>query len=216
MRTGPAHGSGGCAARAGLSYYYVYVSVESLALRRQLRSPRAVRRPSLQVARDRQVLAEAGTEDHVTFRGSHRVSIFPGRGLQIHPLVHLQKANLIHGASVREEPGCDREALAGLDEMGGCARPQLGAAWEVPLRLRRRLAAVERAGWLRPPQSRPSPGASQLLGRPDYLTWARRGLGAFQTAPDGSAHHRPEGGVAYLQYSFAPRVASSATPSCSR
>ena len=49
--------------------------------------------------------------------------------------------------------------------------------------------------------------ASQLLGRPGYLTWARRALGAFDTPPPtGVRTTGPEGGVAYLQYSFAPRL----------
>ena len=62
----------------------------------------------LQVARNRQywrTLPFPASEDRVTFRGSQILfEYFPGRGLQLHPLSTFKKANLIHGACVREEP----------------------------------------------------------------------------------------------------------------
>ncbi len=111
--------------------YYVYISVESLALRGRL-IPSRMPAAFLQVARNRQYwpkLPFPASEDRVTFRGSQIVfEYFPGRGLQIHPLSTFKKANLIHGACVREEPGCDREALAQLlDEMDAGWRCAAGA-----------------------------------------------------------------------------------------
>ena len=49
--------------------------------------------------------------------------------------------------------------------------------------------------------------AAQLLHEPKYDATARRALGAFTTAPPtGVRTTGPRGGVAYLQYSFAPRL----------
>jgi hypothetical protein len=49
--------------------------------------------------------------------------------------------------------------------------------------------------------------ASQLLNEPKYAETARRALAAFETAPPTGVRTRgPRGGVAYLQYSFAPRL----------
>ena len=49
--------------------------------------------------------------------------------------------------------------------------------------------------------------AAQLLARPDYLTSAKRGLGAFETPrPPACAPPARAAGISYLQYSFAPRL----------
>jgi hypothetical protein len=49
--------------------------------------------------------------------------------------------------------------------------------------------------------------ASQLLHEPKYAATARRALGAYSTPPPtGVRTTGPRGGVAYLQYSFAPRL----------
>jgi hypothetical protein len=192
--------------------YYVYISVESLALTGRL-IPSRMPAAFLQVARNRQywrALPFPASEDRVSFRGSQILfEYFPGRGLQIHPLSSFKKANLIHGACVREEPGCDREALAQLlDEMNRLAvrRGRGFVAWEYLFDFGGG-SPPWMSGMAQATAIQALARASQLLGRPDYLTWARRGLGAFETPPPtGVRTTGPEGGVAYLQYSFAPRL----------
>ena len=82
----------------------------------------------LQLARNRQYWRSAALPGHRRPVSPSRAarscsSTSPGAGLQLHPLSTFKKANLIHGACVREEPGCDPAALARLlDEMERLAR----------------------------------------------------------------------------------------------
>ena len=174
------------------------------------------------MARNRQywrALPFPASEDRVSFRGGQILfEYFPGRGLQVHPLSTFKKANLIHGACVREEPGCDRAALAQLlDEMTRLAarRGRGFVAWEYMFDFGGG-APPWMSGVAQATAIQALARASQLLARPDYLTWARRALGAFETPPPtGVRTTGPGGGVSYLQYSFAPGSTSS-TPSSSR
>ena len=198
------------ARRAQLTY--VIAAAERLALSGRLI---ASRMPVvfLQMERNRQYwrsLPFPATGDRVTFKGSEILfEYFPGRGLQLHPLSTFKKANLIHGACVREEPGCDRAVLARvLDEMQGLAawRGRRFIAWEYMFSFGGG-APPWMSGMAQATAMQAYARAAELLGRPDYLTTARRALGAFETLPPiGVRAVGATGGIAYLQYSFAPRL----------
>ena len=98
--------------------YYVYISVESLALRGRL-IPSRMPAAFLQVARNRQywrTLPFPASEDRVTFRGSQIVfEYFPGRGTPDPPALDLQEGQpdprrvRARGAGVRprrRSPAC--------------------------------------------------------------------------------------------------------------
>ena len=198
------------ARRAQLTY--VIATAERLALRGRLS---ASRMPVvfLQMARNRQYwrsLPFPASGDRVTFEGSEILfQYFPGNGLQLHPLSTFKKANLIHGACVREEPGCDRAALERLlDEMQGLAvwRSRRFIAWEYMFHFGGG-APPWMSGMAQATALQAYARAADLLDRPDYLTTARRGLGAFERLPPtGVRAVGAAGGIAYLQYSFAPRL----------
>ena len=191
---------------------YVVSSVERLALGRRLiasRMPVAF----LQMARNRQYwrkLPYPAAGDRVTFAGSEVLfQYFPGEGLQLHPLSTFKKANLIHGACVRDEPECDPEALAVLlDEMEKLAvhRGRRFIAWEYLFDFGGG-APPWMSGMAQATGIQALARAAELLGQPRYLKTARRALGAFQTLPPtGVRAVGPAGGIHYLQYSFAPRL----------
>jgi D-glucuronyl C5-epimerase C-terminus len=191
---------------------YVVNSVERLALAGKLK-PTRMPVVFLQLARNRQYwpkLPYPATGDRVTFAGSEILfQYFPGEGLQLHPLSTFKKANLIHGACVREEPGCDPEALAVLlDEMEKLAvhRGRHFIAWEYLFDFGGG-APPWMSGMAQATAIQSLARAADLLGQPRYLMTARRALGAFETLPPtGVRAVGPAGGIHYLQYSFAPRL----------
>jgi D-glucuronyl C5-epimerase C-terminus len=191
---------------------YVLTSVESLALRRLLI---AGRMPAsfLQLERNRQYwprMPYPASRDEVTFKGSQLLFVyFPGEGLQLHPLSIFKKANALYGFCDRGEAACDETALRRiLDEMTALAvkRGRNFIAWEYLFYF----------GGGSPPWMSGMAQATgiQALGRtakllhePKYTETARRALPAFETPPPtGVRTTGPRGGVAYLQYSFAPRL----------
>ncbi len=191
---------------------YVIDSVEALALRNML-SPTRMPAAFVQLERNRRYwpsLPYPAARDQVSFKGSEVLYVFfPGEGLQMHPLSTFKKANLIHGACERGEPSCDRRALRRLlDEMDRLAvhRTRSFIAWEYMFAFdggtppwisgMAEATAIQAYG-----------RAADLLGEPHYDDVARRALGAFETLPPlGVRTTGFGGGVAYLQYSFAPRL----------
>ncbi|MGI9080753.1 MAG: D-glucuronyl C5-epimerase family protein [Thermoleophilaceae bacterium] len=148
--------------------------------------------------------------DRVTFRGSELLfEYYRGSGLQIQPLANFKKANLMHGACVRNTgEECRREGLRRLLAEITRASSRRGGfrAWEYFFAF----------GGGRPPWVsgmaqatgiQAFARASQLLGDPSYLGTAREAFKAFETPPPtGVAARGPLGGIHYLQYSFAPRL----------
>jgi hypothetical protein len=191
---------------------YVVYSVERLAIHSRLSASR-MPVAFLQLARNRQywrALPYPASGDQVTFEGSEILfQYFPGRGLQLHPLSTFKKANLIHGACVREERECDPEALARLlDEMRRLAvwRSRRFIAWEYYFHFGGG-APPWISGMAEATAIQALARAADLLERPDYLDTARRALGAFEMLPPrGVRAVGPAGGIHYLQYSFAPRL----------
>jgi hypothetical protein len=191
---------------------YVIDALEGLALRNML-SPTRMPAAFVQLERNRRYwpsLPYPAARDQVSFKGSEILYVFfPGEGLQMHPLSTFKKANLIHGACERREPGCDRAALRRLlDEMERLAvhRTRSFIAWEYMFTFdggtppwisgMAEATAIQAYG-----------RAADLLGEPHYDNVARRALGAFETLPPlGVRTTGFAGGVHYLQYSFAPRL----------
>lgn len=188
---------------------YVVGSVERLALTRKLgvtRMPAAF----LQLRRNTQYwprMPFPAVKDQISFRGSQILfQYYAGEGLQIQVLSTFKKANLIHGACTRKEPGCDPAAIGSLlDEMTGLAvqRSKRFIAWEYqfyfgggsPPWISGMAEATAIQAYAR---------ASQLLDRPDYVKVANKALPAFMVnAPLGVRTRGFRGGVHYLQYSFA-------------
>ena len=110
---------------------------------------------------------------------------------------------------MREEPGCDPEALAVLlDEMEKLAvhRGRRFIAWEYLFDFGGG-APPWMSGMAQATAIQSLARAADLLGQPRYLKTARRALGAFETLPPtGVRAVGPAGGIHYLQYSFAPRL----------
>ena len=146
----------------------------------------------------------------VRFRGSEILfQYYPGRGLQLQPLVNWKRANLMHGACVRRGASCRRDRLARLiAELNRTAsrRSPRFIAWEYYflfgggsppwMSAMAQATAVQALG-----------RASKLLNRPDYLVMARRALPAFSaSAPGGVKARGFRGGRHYLQYSFDRRL----------
>jgi len=146
----------------------------------------------------------------VRFRGSELLfQYYPGRGLQLQPLVNWKRANLMHGACVRRGASCRRDRLARLiAELNRTAsrRSPRFIAWEYYflfgggsppwMSAMAQATAVQALG-----------RASKLLNRPDYLVVARRALPAFSaSAPSGVKARGFRGGPHYLQYSFDRRL----------
>jgi hypothetical protein len=191
---------------------YVVYTVERMGLAGQL-IPSRLPVVFAQLDRNRRYwpkLPYPASGDRITFKGSEVLyQYFPGRGLQLHPLSTFKKANLIHGACVREEPGCNRAALARLlDEMTRFAvwRSRRFIAWEYMFHFGGG-APPWISGMAEATAIQSLARAANLLDRPDYLRTARRALGAFETLPPrGVRAVGAAGGIAYLQYSFAPRL----------
>ena len=191
---------------------YVLVSVESLALRKRL-IPSRMPAVFLQLERNRQYwprMPYPGVGDQVSFRGSELLyQYFAGEGLQLHPLSIFKKANHLHGFCERKEPACDEAALRSiLDEMTALAvkRSRGFIAWEYLFYFGGG-APPWMSGMAQATGIQALGRAAQLLHEPKYDATARRALGAFTTAPPtGVRTTGPRGGVAYLQYSFAPRL----------
>jgi len=200
----------GGARRAQLRY--VLVSVESLA-RRRLLIPSRMPAAFLQLERNRQYwphMPYPAVGDQVSFRGSELLyQYFAGEGLQLDPLSIFKKANHLHGFCERREPTCDERALRRiLDEMTALAvkRGRNFIAWEYLFYFGGG-APPWMSGMAQATGVQALGRASQLLHEPKYAATARRALGAFDTAPPTGVRTRgPRGGVAYLQYSFAPRL----------
>jgi hypothetical protein len=191
---------------------YVLTSVESLALRRLL-IPSRMPAVFLQLERNRQYwprMPYPAVGDQISFRGSELLyQYFAGEGLQLHPLSIFKKANHLHGFCERKEPTCDERALRRiLDEMTALAvkRSRRFIAWEYLFYFDGGtppwMSAMAQATGIQALGR-----ASQLLHEPKYAATARRALGAYVTAPPTGVRTRgPRGGIAYLQYSFAPRL----------
>jgi hypothetical protein len=191
---------------------YVIDALEAEAIRNLL-SPSRMPAAFVQLERNRRYwpsLPYPAPRDQVTFKGSEIVYVFfPGEGLQMHPLTTFKKANLIHGACERRDPGCDRAALRSLlDEMERLAvrRSRSFIAWEYMFSFdggtppwisgMAEATAIQAYG-----------RAADLLGEPHYDDVARKALGAFEALPPlGVRTTGFAGGVHYLQYSFAPRL----------
>ncbi|MDQ3644040.1 MAG: D-glucuronyl C5-epimerase family protein [Actinomycetota bacterium] len=145
----------------------------------------------------------------VSFRGSRLLfEYYAGEGLQLQPLTNFKKANLMHGACVKNTGPCEpaglrrllRELVATSTRRGGFR------TWEYYFEF----------GGGRPPWISGMAQATaiqafgrsaQLLREPAWRRYARQALGAFERPPPtGVATTGPAGGVHYLQYSFAPRL----------
>lgn len=191
---------------------YVFISVESLALRRRLG---ATRMPAafVQLERNRRYwprMTYPGAGDQVSFRRSEILyQYFPGQGLQLHPLSTFKKANHMYGFCNRGEAACDEAGLRRLlDEMTTMAarRGRRFIAWEYMFHFGGG-APPWMSGMAQATGIQALGRAAELLDEPDYVLTARRALGAFTARPPRGVRTRgPRGGIHYLQYSFAPRL----------
>ncbi len=190
----------------------VIVALDRMALRRKLVGSRM---PAvfLILQRNTQYWPKKpfpANRDRVTFRGSRlQFEYYRGKGLQLQPLVNFKEANVMHGACVKDTGvACDRAGLRRLlQEMIKTSSRRGGfRTWEyyfsfgggAPPWISAMAQATGIQAFAR---------ASQLLGDPSYLTYARDAFGAFQRRPPtGTATTGPFGGPHYLQYSFAPRL----------
>jgi len=190
----------------------VVATLESIALRRRLT---ASRMPALFLILRRNTEFWPGrviprNRDRVTFSGSELLfGYYAGAGLQLQPLVNFKKANLMHGACVKDTGAqCRREGLRMLlGEMVATSSRRGGfRAWEYFFRF---------GGGAPPWMSAMAQAtgvqafgrASQLLEDPTWEGYAREALPAFETpSPTGVAARGPIGGTHFLQYSFAPRL----------
>jgi hypothetical protein len=191
---------------------YVIAALESVAARGRLGSTR-MRSYFVQLERNTRYWPSQpypASGDQVSFKGSDVLyQYYPGRGLQLQPLSTFKKANNMHGACSKHTGPCRKARLARLlDEMTSFAvrRSKRFIAWEYMFSF---------GGGTPPWMSAMAQGvalqayarASTLLGRPDFLTTARKALPAFKVGPPLGVRTRgPRGGVTYLQYSFAPRL----------
>jgi D-glucuronyl C5-epimerase-like protein len=147
----------------------------------------------------------------VRFGGSEILfQYYPGRGIQLQPLVNFKKANLMHGACVGAQPGpCRRAGLAHLlDELDALAarRSRRFIAWEYYFHFGGG-SPPWMSGMAQATAMQALARAARLLGRPDLLSFARRALPAFQSRPPTGVRTRGfDGGPHYLQYSFASRT----------
>jgi hypothetical protein len=199
--------------RRGRELGYVIGVVDTMARTRRL-IPSRMPVMFLQLRRNTQYWRKLPFPDSrgdVTFRNSQVLfRYFRGEGLQVHPLANFKKANLMHGACVGVvEAPCDRPGLARLlDEMNRIAvrRSRNFIAWEYEFAFGGGVPPWM-SGMAQASGIQALARASQLLGRSDYLGWARKALGAFETPPPvGVRTTGFRGGVHYLQYSFAPRT----------
>jgi hypothetical protein len=191
---------------------YVLFVTESLALKRRLTASR-MNAVFLTLDRNRQFWPKKpfpSNKDKIQFRGSQLLfQYYPGRGLQLQPLVNFVKANNMHGACVgaRNEP-CSRPRYARLlNEMITTSSRRGGfrafeyyfvfdgglPPWVSGMAQATGIQALSRG--------------AQVLNQPRYLRYAGAALGALEKAPPVGVRKRgPFGGTTYLQYSFAPRL----------
>ncbi|MFN2617059.1 MAG: D-glucuronyl C5-epimerase family protein [Thermoleophilaceae bacterium] len=191
---------------------YVILVVERMALTRRL-IPSRMPVLFLELRRNTQYWRSRpypGARDWVRFRGSEVLfQYFPGRGLQLHPLGTFKRANALHGFCIKGGGPCRpaklRRLLDGMRRLA-VRRGRRFIAWEYmfdfgggrPPWISAMATATGLQAYAR---------AAQLLHRPDYVRTARRALGAYATRPPLGVRTRgPLGGIAYLQYSFAPRL----------
>jgi hypothetical protein len=197
----------------GAQLGYVIAALDSIALRKRLTASRLA--PLfLTLERNTQYwprMPFPSSRGDVTFRGSEILfRYYTGEGLQIQSLATFVKANLMHGACVGtvEQP-CSKDRLRRLlDEMSAIAvrRGRGFIAWEYFFAFDGGsppwMSAMAQATGIQALAR-----AAQLLDRPQYLTVARRALGAYDvSAPLGVRTTGFRGGTHYLQYSFAPRT----------
>ena len=145
----------------------------------------------------------------IQFRGSELLfEYYSGHGLQLQPLVNFKKANLMHGACVKDTGPCEPAGLRRLlgEMVATSARRGRFRAWEY---------YFEFGGGNPPWMSGMAQAtgiqafgrAAQLLREPRWQRYAGEAMGAFTTPPPtGVATTGPGGGPHYLQYSFAPRL----------
>jgi hypothetical protein len=191
---------------------YVLTSVESLALRGRL-APTRMPAVFLTLERNRQYwphMPYPAVGDQVSFRGSEILfQHYAGEGLQIQVLSTFKKANNLHAPCERREPSCDEAALRRLlDEMTALAvrRGRGFIAWEYLFYFGGGYPPWM-SGMAQATGIQALGRASQLLHEPKYAETARRALGAFKVHPPRGVRTTGfRGGVAYLQYSFAPRL----------
>jgi hypothetical protein len=190
---------------------YVIAVVDGMARSRRL-IPSRMPVMFLELKRNTQYwrrLPFPGSRNDVVFRGSEVLfRYFPGEGLHVHPLANFKKANLMHGACVGAvNAPCRRQGLARLlDEMNRIRvrRSRGFIAWEYEFAFGGG-SPPWMSGMAQASGIQALARTSQLLGRSDYLGWARKALGAFETPPPvGVRTTGFRGGVHYLQYSFAP------------
>ncbi len=180
-------------------------SVDRMAARGSLTSSRLV--PLwLQLRRNREWWSTGpllASGQRVSFKGSELVyQYFPGEGLQIHPLANFGKLNALW----RSKVDADRmEQL--MDELLAIAAGRAGGvAWEY---------YFDFDGGAPPWVSSLSQGTGlQSLARAavksgrgvEILPVLRKGLTVFETAPPSGVRTHADGGIHYVQYSFAPKL----------
>jgi D-glucuronyl C5-epimerase C-terminus len=197
----------------GTQLGYVIAAIESIAIRKRLTASRLA--PLfLTLERNTQYwprMPFPSSRGDVTFRGSEIVfRYYAGEGLQIQTLATFVKANLMHGACVGAvDRPCSKARLGRLlDEMSAIAvhRGRGFIAWEYFFAFGGG-SPPWMSGMAQATGIQALARAAKLLGRPQYLTVARKALGAFDVgAPLGVRTRGFRGGTHYLQYSFAPRT----------
>ncbi len=190
----------------------VIIALDRMALRRKLIGSRM---PALFLILQRNTQywprkPFPANRDRVTFRGSKlQFEYYRGYGLQLQPLVNFKQANIMHGACVKVTPvPCDRAGLARLlREMVKTSSRRGGfRTWEYYFSFGGG-APPWISGMAQATGIQALARASQLLGDPRLLTYARDAFGAFKKRPPtGIATRGPLAGNHYLQYSFAPRL----------
>ena len=190
----------------------VIVALDRMALRRKLIGSRM---PALFLILKRNTQywprkPFPANRDRVTFRGSRlQFEYYRGYGLQLQPLVNFKQANIMHGACVKPAGApCDTAGLARLlNEMIKTSSRRGGfRTWEYYFNFGGG-SPPWISGMAQATGVQALARASQLLGDPRLLTYARDAFGAFQKRPPtGIATRGPLAGNHYLQYSFAPRL----------
>jgi D-glucuronyl C5-epimerase C-terminus len=142
-----------------------------------------------------------GSGARVSFEGSELVwQYVPGEGLQIHPLANFGKLNALW----RSRSGATRMQLLADELLALPAERAGGIAWEY---------YFDFDGGRPPWVSGLAQGtALQALSRaairmgrlPELLPRLQQGLGIFRTAPPEGVRTAADGGIHYVQYSFAP------------
>lgn len=189
----------------------VIATLERIAITRQLT---AARMPALFLILRRNTefwLRSSFPADRgvIQFRGSQLLfEYYAGQGLQLQPLVNFKKANLMHGACVKDTGPCDTRGLRGLlsEMVKTSSRRGDFRAWEYYFAFGGG-SPPWISGMAQATGIQAFGRAAELLGEPRWRDYARESFGAFGTPPPvGVAARGPAGGTHYLQYSFAPRL----------